>query len=100
MSPFRLALMAAFTLPALAGCAVVDLAAHGMKEFEKSKVEAARSTPAATEPAPMRTPVSAPSARPAPEPSGSTYRPVNAREASEPAPAVPPRESVSVETLR
>ncbi|CAA7625925.1 hypothetical protein [Magnetospirillum sp. UT-4] len=67
----------------LPACAIVDLAAHGMKEYEKSK-ETRTAEPAAAPP-PRVIPAAAP-----------------AREAMpEPVPAVvPPREPVSVEPLR
>lgn len=40
-------------LPLLAGCAVVDLAAHGMKQYEKSKQPAAEQQTATAESVPV-----------------------------------------------
>ncbi|MGE4281047.1 MAG: hypothetical protein AB7G62_15770 [Magnetospirillum sp.] len=42
-------------LPLLTGCAVVDLAAHGMKQYEKSKQPATQQQTASTEVAPAST---------------------------------------------
>lgn len=84
MNPLRSVLPLILALPVLSGCAVADLAAHGIKEYERSKE--ARAAEAAPEPA---RPV------PAPQP---VVQPVRAVEPS--VPAVPPRESVAVEPLR
>lgn len=64
-------------LPCLAGCAVVDLAAHGVKQYEKSKQPAVAETQSATtQPAaaPAADMVSASEPEPvaaAPEPAGA-----------------------------
>lgn len=76
--------------PALAGCAVADLAAHAVKEYDKSR-----------DPKPQVHPAAAP-AQQAP-----AYQPAVARPEVEadppvtlPAPTAPKRESISVEPLR
>ncbi|MBI2241369.1 MAG: hypothetical protein HYU59_11280 [Magnetospirillum gryphiswaldense] len=53
-------------LPLLAGCAVVDLAAHGMKQYEKSKQPAAQQQTATAEPEPVSSPDTVPSSEPEP----------------------------------
>jgi len=40
-------------LPALSGCAVVDLAAHGVKKYEKSKQPTSETQTSAVAPAPV-----------------------------------------------
>lgn len=85
----RLTVMAAL-MPALAGCAVVDITAHAIKEYDKSREpRPAEVQPAAAQPA-TRPPVQPAVARPA-ETDGPLVLP------AEPASA---RESVRVETLR
>lgn len=87
---FRLMAMAAIA-PALAGCAVADLAAHAVKEYDKSRTpRSAEVQPAAAQPA-TRPPLQPAVARPAADADG----PVTL--SAEPAPA---RESVRVETLK
>lgn len=68
----------------LGGCAVVDLAAHGIKEYEKSK-DGARTAQSAREEQPQAQPAAARRDEPEPPPPMAS--------------GVPQRESVTVETL-
>lgn len=71
MSKFILPLLLLF--PVLSGCAVVDLAAHSVKKYEKSKQTAAETQTSAVEPVPAVVTDAAPVAEPEPvEPAPSS----------------------------
>lgn len=90
MTLFRLMVLATLA-PALAGCAVADLAAHAVKEYDKSREpRTAEAQPQQQQPAAYQQPAYQPAATRAEEDPPTTLS----------APAAPARERIGVETLK